>query len=207
MTLLELADLLGISVFAYSGGLAAARQRMDMFGYIVLALLPAVGGGTFRDLILGVPVFWVENPRYIIVAITAGLTAFAVPVVVGKRLTVLTWADALGMSLFCVMGASKAFAVTGSPVVAVTMGAMTAVVGGMLRDIVSNEIPLVLVREIYASAAVAGASIFCIAHGLFSLPQGWAMLAGGVVAFSLRAAGIVFNLSLPVRRLAQPGND
>ncbi|MEM7762562.1 MAG: trimeric intracellular cation channel family protein [Pseudomonadota bacterium] len=207
MTVLQLADLLGVWVFAYSGGLVAARQRMDLFGYIVLGLLPAVGGGTLRDLILDVPVFWVAQPVYILVAISAGLFAFALPVVVGKRLTVLTWADALGMALFCVMGAAKALAVTGSPVVAVTMGVMTSTVGGMLRDVVANEIPLVLVREIYASAAVAGASVYCIAVGLVGTTQTIGLLAGGTVAFLLRATGILFNLSLPIRRLVQPADD
>ncbi|MEL7296968.1 MAG: trimeric intracellular cation channel family protein [Pseudomonadota bacterium] len=207
MTVLQLADLLGVWVFAYSGGLVAARQRMDLFGYIVLGLLPAVGGGTLRDLILDVPVFWVAQPIYILVAISAGLFAFALPVVVGKRLTVLTWADALGMALFCIMGAAKALAVTGSPVVAVTMGVMTSTVGGMLRDVVANEIPLVLVREIYASAAVAGASVYCIAVGLAGATQTIGLLAGGAVAFLLRATGILFNLSLPIRRLVQPADD
>lgn len=203
LTPLMTADLLGVFVFAYSGALAAARQRMDLFGYLVLGLLPAVGGGTLRDLILDVPVFWLDQPVYILVALSAALFAFAVPVVVGRRLTLLTWADALGLSLFCVMGAAKALTLTGSIVIAVTMGVMTAVVGGMLRDVVANEVPLILLREVYAIAAFAGASVYCLAIS-FGFAAAPSMLLGGTVAFALRAAGIQFNLSLPVRRLNHP---
>ncbi|MFK8052472.1 MAG: trimeric intracellular cation channel family protein [Woeseiaceae bacterium] len=206
MNFLLIANLLGVFVFAYSGALVAARQRMDLFGYIVLGLLPAVGGGTLRDLILDVPVFWLQEPLNILVALAAALFAFAVPIVVGKRLTLLTWADALGLSLFCVMGAAKAFDITGNVIIAVTMGVITAVVGGILRDVVANEVPLVLVREIYASAALAGACVYCAAFTL-GAPTGIALMAGGAVAFALRAAGIVLNLGLPVRRLRQPDDS
>lgn len=206
MDLLSIANLFGVFVFAYSGALVAARQRMDLFGYLVLGILTAVGGGTVRDLILNVPVFWLLEPINILVAIAAALFAFAVPVVVGKRLTLLTWADALGLSLFCVMGAAKALAVTGNVIIAVTMGVITGVVGGMLRDVVANEVPLVLVREIYASAAVVGGVVYCGAVTL-GLASPLAMLAGGMIAFALRAAGIHFNLGLPVRRLNSPTDD
>jgi uncharacterized membrane protein YeiH len=111
---------MGVFVFALSGALAAARKQMDIFGYIVLAMLPAIGGGTVRDLVLNTSVFWVEQSVYILVAAFAGIFTFLVSIKVGQRYTVLEWADAIGLSLFCVLGASKALSLTGDPVLGVT---------------------------------------------------------------------------------------
>lgn len=190
-------DLMGVFVFAVSGALAAARNRMDIFGYMVLAVLPAVGGGTVRDLILNTSVFWVEQSLYILVAVGAGVLTFLLPIKVGSRYVVLEWADAIGLSLFCVLGASKALALTGDPVLAVTLGVVTAVVGGILRDVVCNEIPLILKREIYATAAMAGALIYCLGI-YFGLPEAPALLAGGVSAFLVRSMALIFGWSLPI---------
>jgi uncharacterized membrane protein YeiH len=179
-----------------SGALAAARKEMDIFGYVVLALLPAVGGGTVRDLILNTSVFWIEQSLYILIAVAAGVLVFFFSVRVGQRYNVLKWADALGMSLFCVLGASKSMALTGDPVIAITMGVVTAVVGGILRDIVCNEIPLILKREIYATAAFVGASVFCICVA-FEWPHLAALIIGGTCAFTVRALAMLFRWSLP----------
>ncbi|MFT4635025.1 MAG: putative membrane protein YeiH [Arenicella sp.] len=195
---LFIADLLGVFVFALSGALAAARKKMDIFGYMVLAVLPAVGGGTVRDLILNTSVFWVEQSVYILVAVGAGVITFLVSVRVGQRYTVLEWADAIGLSLFCVLGASKALSLTGDPVLAVTLGVVTAVVGGILRDVVCNEVPLILKREIYATAAMIGALAYCLGVGL-SISEELSLLIGGVSAFSVRSMALIFGWSLPIR--------
>ena len=195
---LFIADLLGVFVFALSGALAAARKKMDIFGYMVLAVLPAVGGGTVRDLILNTSVFWVEQSAYILVAVGAGVITFLVSVRVGQRYTVLEWADAIGLSLFCVLGASTALSLTGDPVLAVTLGVVTAVVGGILRDVVCNEVPLILKREIYATAAMIGALAYCLGVGL-SISEELSLLIGGVSAFSVRSMALIFGWSLPIR--------
>jgi uncharacterized membrane protein YeiH len=192
-------DLLGVFVFGLSGALAAARKDMDIFGYVVLALLPAIGGGTVRDLVLNTSVFWVEQSIYILVAALSGILVFFFSVRVGQRYNVLKWADALGLSLFCVMGASKAFAITGDPVIAVTLGVVTAVVGGILRDVICNEIPLILKREIYAIAAITGSTVYCLAIS-FALPELWALFVGGLCAFTVRALAIIQHWSLPTGR-------
>ncbi|RBP48781.1 trimeric intracellular cation channel family protein [Arenicella xantha] len=192
-------DLLGVFVFALSGALAAARKDMDIFGYVVLALLPAIGGGTVRDLILNTSVFWIDQSIYVVVAAIAGVLVFFFSVRVGQRYNVLKWADALGLSLFCVMGASKAYAMTSDPVIAVTLGVVTAVVGGILRDVVCNEIPLILKREIYAIAAITGSTVYCIASAL-ALPELWSLFIGGVCAFTVRALAIIYHWSLPTGR-------
>ncbi|MEM6650342.1 MAG: trimeric intracellular cation channel family protein [Pseudomonadota bacterium] len=192
-------DLIGIFVFAISGALAADRKNMDIFGYIVIGLLPAIGGGTLRDLILDAPVFWVEKPIYLWVAVAGGVLTFFAPVRLGRRLKTLIWLDALGLSLFCVLGASKALMITSSITVAITMGLVTAVVGGILRDVVTNEVPLVLQREIYATAAFMGAVTYAFLS-LSPVTEPFALLTGGTVAFLIRAAGIHFQLSLPQKR-------
>lgn len=191
-------ELMGVFVFALSGALAAARQKMDVFGYVVLALLPAVGGGTLRDLILNTSVFWVEESVYILVAVFAGILTYVVSIKVGQRYTVLEWADAIGLSLFCVMGTSKSLALTGDPVIAVTLGVVTAVVGGILRDVICNEIPLILKREIYATAALIGAIIYCGGIGL-GFEETLALVLGGIAAFAVRSMALIFGWSLPIR--------
>ncbi len=195
---LFVADLIGVFVFALSGALAAARKKMDVFGYMVLAVLPAVGGGTVRDLILNTSVFWVDQSIYILVAVGAGILTFLVSVRVGKRYVVLEWADAIGLSLFCVLGASKALSLTGDPVLAVTLGVVTAVVGGILRDIVCNEIPLILKREIYATAAMVGALVYCLCVAI-NLGEQWSLFCGGASAFAVRSMALIFGWSLPIR--------
>ncbi|GHA20133.1 membrane protein [Arenicella chitinivorans] len=191
-------DLLGVFVFGLSGALAAARKEMDIFGYVVLALLPAIGGGTVRDLILNTSVFWIDQSIYILVAASAGVVVYFFSVRVGQRYNVLKWADALGLSLFCVMGAAKALTLTHDPVIAVTMGVVTAVVGGILRDVICNEIPLILKREIYAVAAFVGSAVYCMATA-FSLSSLISMLLGGTCAFIVRALAIRHHWTLPVR--------
>lgn len=106
-TIIFSVDLLGVFVFALSGGLAAVRLRLDMFGVIVISFMPAIGGGTLRDLLLDVPVFWLKCEIYLFVSITAGLAAFFAPHF-WSRMRALVWIDAVGLSLFCVIGASKA---------------------------------------------------------------------------------------------------
>ena len=198
MSALFIADLVGVFVFALSGALAAARKKMDIFGYMVLAALPAVGGGTVRDLILNTSVFWVDQSIYILVAVGAGILTFLIPVRVGKRYIVLEWADAIGLSLFCVLGASKALSLTGDPVLAVTLGVVTAVVGGILRDIVCNEIPLILKREIYATAAMVGALVYSLCASI-NLAEELSLFCGGVSAFTVRSMALIFGWSLPTR--------
>lgn len=193
--LIELVDRVGVFVFALSGGMVAVRHRMDLLGVLVVSLFPAVGGGTLRDLLLGVPVFWLTDQASLILALCAGLAAFLFANF-WARLHALVWVDAAGLALFAVVGASKAYAVDGSFLVSVFMGALTATAGGLIRDVVCNESPMLLREEVYATAAIAGASTFWLARegGLAGQES---LLIGALVAFGVRSAGIVFNLRLP----------
>ena len=143
-------DLLGVFVFAISGALVAVQKDMDVFGMFVLAFLPGVGGGTLRDLILDVPVFWVVDTTYLLAVALAVVLVFFGHRFVRNQSKLLVWMDAVGLAVFCVLGCQKA-AMTGvSELVAIMMGVMTAVAGGIIRDVVANDIPYVLKQEIYA---------------------------------------------------------
>ena len=194
MTLLLAFDYFGVFVFAITGALVAARKEMDVFGFVVLALMPAVGGGTIRDLILDVPVFWLENTYYLFITLAAAGLTFVGIRFVEKFRNLLVWLDALGLSVFCSIGATKAMSLTGDPVVAVMMGVVTAVAGGILRDVIANESPLVLHREVYATAAFVG-SVMCVFCTIYVSDV--ALVAGLLAAFITRSLGIQLGLSLP----------
>ena len=190
-------EMIGTAVFAISGALAASRAGMDIFGFSVLALMPAVGGGTFRDIMLGrFPVFWVENNSYVAVALLAAIVVYFFADRPGLRKTLLIWMDAAGLALFAVLGTEIALGMGVSTLIAVMMGVSTAVFGGMIRDIISNEIPLVLTGEIYATAAFV-ASIAYILASYAGIGRTWALVVGVAAGFTVRAVSIVFHLSLP----------
>ena len=191
-------EMLGTAAFAVSGALAASRKRMDIFGFCVLALMPAVGGGTIRDIIIDrVPVFWVSDNRYVAVALIAALVVFFFPHRrPGSRRQVLIWADALGLSLFAALGTEICLQHNTGPLVAVMLGVTTAVTGGMIRDVICNEIPLILSREIYATAAFAASLAYVLADKL-AFGDNLALTIGVVTGFAVRGLAIVYNWSLP----------
>ncbi len=191
-------EMLGTAAFAVSGALAASRKRMDIFGFCVLALMPAVGGGTIRDIIIDrVPVFWVADNRYIAVAIIAALVVFFAPHRrPGIRREILIWTDALGLALFAALGTEICLQYDTGPLVAVMLGVTTAVTGGMIRDIICNEIPLILSREIYATAAFA-ASLAFVAGDKLALSDNASLAIAVVTGLLIRGLAIVYNWSLP----------
>ena len=190
-------DLAGTFVFALSGGLAAARIRLDPFGFAVVAIVTGLGGGTLRNLLLDLhPVAWIADPLYLAVCLFAAAVTFVWAHLLESRLLWLRIADALGLGLFAVAGTQIALAAVTHGGIAIMMGVTTAVVGGMIRDILCNEVPLVLQKEIYALAALLGSALYV---GLDALGA-TAWLAAGI-AFTactgLRLAAIRWNLSLP----------
>ncbi len=191
-------DLMGIAVFAVAGTLAAWRKQMDGFGVIVLATVTAIGGGTIRDLILDVPVIWLSDNSYFYAIF--GATALTI-LFVRKRLTIpnnaLQIADAIGLAFFVVMGAQKALAYGTSDFVAIMMGTMSGVCGGMIRDVLCREIPLVFRGELYAVTCIFGGLVYTQSLNLqlSALP---AMLAGMAACLLLRLAAIRWHLTIPV---------
>jgi uncharacterized membrane protein YeiH len=162
---------LGVIVFAISGALVASRKQMDVVGFALLGTVTGIGGGTLRDLLLAQgPVFWVREPTYLILCVVVSCAVFFTAHIPQSRYRVLLWFDALGLALFAVAGAERALIAGSGPVVAVAMGVITATFGGIIRDVLGNESPVVLSREIYVTAALIGASMFIVLSG-FGLYQ------------------------------------
>lgn len=204
MPVLEWLDYAGAGIFAATGALAASRKQLDLIGFIFLASVTGIGGGTFRDLILGAtPVFWVERPLYIGVCVLVAVLVFFTAHLVESRYRLLLWLDAAGLAAYSVMGAAKGLAVTGSMTVAMVTGILTATFGGILRDLLSGE-PSVLMRsEIYVSAAFAGAGAF-VAASSFGLPLVLSSTLGVLAAFMVRAGALHYGWSVPPYR-PRPG--
>ena len=194
-TALAALDYAAVSVFAATGALAAARNRHDIVTFGFFAAITGVGGGTLRDLLIGAPVFWVQQPAYLIVSLVAALAVWLLgPKRFRERL--LIWLDAMGLSAYAVVGAAKALEVGVGPIPAIVMGVLTATIGGVIRDVIAQHPSVLLRREIYVTAALAGASVFVILQqvGLPLLPSG---IAGFATALVLRGLAIRLGLTLP----------
>jgi uncharacterized membrane protein YeiH len=192
-------DILAAVVFAASGALVASRKGLDVMGFMWFAVLTGVGGGTVRDLILNVPVFWVQNPLHLSAClVTAVVMHFVAPLVESRYRTHL-WFDAFGLALVTVAGTVKASDVGAPAMVAIAMGAVTGSVGGMIRDTLGHVPSVLLGHEIYITASVLGA---CAYVGLdeIGVSRLAAMVAGFVVTFGVRGLAIRFGWSLPVFR-------
>jgi uncharacterized membrane protein YeiH len=200
LTLQFLLELLGTAAFAVSGALAASRKGMDIFGFMVLALMPAVGGGTLRDLLLDRhPVFWVANTSYVTVALLVAVAVFLGVYRPGRRQELLLWTDALGMALFAAMGTEISLQAGAGALVAVMLGVATAVTGGIIRDLLCGEVPLVLTREIYATAAFATSTVFVLAT-YAGIERDFAVVIATLIGFAFRGLAMTFNWSLPAPR-------
>jgi len=203
MNAIQLFDYAGIAVFAATGALAASRKQLDIIGFLFLASVTAIGGGTFRDLILNVPVFWVGNRTYLLVCAAVAVIVFFTAHLVEYRYKLLLWLDAIGLAAYSVMGAAKGLAITGSPVVAVVTGTLTATFGGILRDLLAGEPSVLLRPEIYVTAAMAGASVYTVGE-LFYLPVEVSALAAFAVAFVVRGGALKFGWRFPAYK-SRPG--
>lgn len=169
MTYLFMFDLIGCGVFAISGAIIAYQKKMDGIGVVVLGAVTAIGGGTVRDLLLNVPVFWVTQPSYMYVIFVSSVIAILwINSAAKLPEKALEFADALGLGLFVVMGTAKALTVGVPPLIAVVMGTITGCFGGMIRDVLANEIPLIFQKELYAACAIAGSSVYVITVPYFS---------------------------------------
>ncbi len=199
-TLIHYGDFLGTFVFAIAGALAAAQKRLDIGGFILLGFVTGVGGGTLRDVLLNrAGVFWAREPFYLGICVAgAAVTWFAVERI-GSYKRLLVWSDAMGLALFAVIGASIAIEEGARPIVCVMMGALTATGGGVLRDMIRNELPLVLHREIYMTAALFGAGTTVVLLEV-GAPAAVAMPSGFAVGLGLRATGILLDFHLPAYR-------
>ena len=196
-TLILWLNLIGTFVFGLSGGLAAVKARLDLFGVLVLALVVALAGGIVRDLLIGTPPATFRDWRYLAAAGAAGLATFAARSLLERIWNVILVLDAAGLALFCVTGAAKAVEFHLGPAPAIILGAITGIGGGMLRDILIRQIPTVLQHDLYAVPALAGAAVVVIAHGAGTTSEAFPLI-GFAVCFAIRIVGLRFNIQLPV---------
>jgi uncharacterized membrane protein YeiH len=192
-------NIIGTIAFAISGALLAGRKNMDIVGFVFIATVTAVGGGTVRDLILDQPVFWVQDPSILYVCALSALLTFWITFNSKILIGTLNWFDAMGLALFTVIGAQKAIDVGAPYTVAVLMGIMSASFGGIIRDVICNEVPVLLQREIYITASLVGATALVIGHNLAG-DNTLVTIAAFLLCFAIRSLGIIFGLSLPVRK-------
>jgi uncharacterized membrane protein YeiH len=197
LTLLFITNIAATIAFAISGALVAARHRLDWVGFVFMACITGIGGGTLRDTILDVPVFWINDYHTIIVCSVAAIVTYFATQHISKRSKALLWADALGMALFTALGAQKAMALGMNIPVSIIMGVFSACLGGIIRDVIVNDVPVVFRREIYITASLLGASVYCVLHTYTPVAEGIALIMGGTVAFVIRALAITRNLSMP----------
>ncbi|HEV7308633.1 trimeric intracellular cation channel family protein [Ensifer sp.] len=206
MPILEILDYAGVAVFAATGALSASRKQLDIIGYLFLASVTGIGGGTMRDVVLGAtPVFWVTNPTYLLVCATVAVVIFFTAHLFDSRYRVLVWLDAIGLAAYSVMGAAKGFAATGSPAVALVTGMLTATFGGVLRDMLAGEPSVLLRPEVYVTAALVGSGVFVLAT-IAGLPLIAASTLGVIFAFGVRGGALKFGWTLPTGK-ALPGRD
>ena len=196
-------DYAAVAVFAATGALSASRKQLDVIGFLFLACVTGIGGGTVRDLILDVTVFWLANPDYILICLAVAVLVYFTAHRVESRYRLLLWLDAVGLAAYCVFGAWKGLVVTGSGTVAVVMGTLTATFGGILRDQLAGEPSVLLRPEVYVTAAIVGAVVFTIAF-VAGLPLLAAAVAAFLVAFAIRGGALLFGWSFP-RYRSRPG--
>ena len=196
--LIFVADLAGVFLFSIEGAQVAMQARLDFLGVLVVAFLPALGGGIIRDLLIGAtPPNAIRDWRYPALAFAAGTLAFIFHQTVRALPDdVVVVLDAAGLSLFAVAGAEKALAFGVHPFIAVLMGGITGVGGGVLRDVALTHVPAVLRTDIYATAALAGALVMVVAQRLGLAPR-WAAALGAVGCFALRMTAVWLHWSLP----------
>ncbi|GAA0484238.1 trimeric intracellular cation channel family protein [Parasphingorhabdus litoris] len=194
-------DLFGIAVFAISGALVAARNGQTLITFAFFALVTGVGGGTVRDLLIGAPVFWVQDSRVPILCLAIALIVWITPVRIWRPAAV-DWFDAIGLAAYSVFGAAKAMQLGIDPVPAAIMGIITASVGGVIRDLVAGEPSIIIRPELYVTAGALSAFAFVglVQTGMTGIA---AALIAFVAGFALRALAIVKGLSLPSYRGAE----
>lgn len=197
MSLIYILDLCAVSVCAITATLEARRSELDLFGVAVIALIAGIGGGTVRDLLLGrLPVYWIHDATYVAVGLTAGVLTFFLARRLRLPKNFFLIPDALGMALFTVIGTSIALKLGTPWLIAALMGVITAVFGGVIRDILCNEVPLIFRTDIYATASLAGA-LLLIGLDASGAGHNAAVLLAMLGTVAIRLAAIRWHIHLP----------
>ncbi|WP_394907053.1 trimeric intracellular cation channel family protein [uncultured Mesonia sp.] len=199
-------DILGTIAFAISGVLTAMRKRMDAFGIFIIAFITAVGGGTLRDILIKAPIAWMHNLTYLYVIIASTLFAavFRSKLIYFRRSLFLF--DTIGIGLYTVIGMQKAIMLELPAPICIAVGTISACFGGVLRDILCNEIPIIFRKEIYATACIAGGLVYFALNYIGVLVSFNAIIAGSVVIV-VRLLAVIFKLQLPSIYQADEASD
>jgi uncharacterized membrane protein YeiH len=200
LTFLLIINIAGTAAFAISGALLAARKKMDWVGFVFIGNVTGIGGGTLRDVILDVPVFWLVDWYYVVICSASAVLTYFAAHQISKKSNALLWADAIGMALFSVLGAQKALSLGVEIPVAVIMGVFSACLGGIIRDVILNDVPVVFRKEIYITASLSGAVAYCVSYNLLGMIGFYAIGFGCLVAFIVRAVAIITKLSMPAHK-------
>jgi uncharacterized membrane protein YeiH len=205
MTLLTFLDYAAVIVFAITGALVASRAQLDLVGFAFIACLTAVGGGTVRDLLLDRnPIFWIEQPAYLGTAALAALVTFFAAHLIESRLRAIIWLDSLALAVAVPAGVGIAAAHGQGPAITILMGIVTSCMGGLMRDVVVGDVPVVLKQgELYVTAAFAGAATAVLLK-LFVPDAPYPLIIGAVATWILRAGSIQFGWNLPVYKSTPP---
>ncbi len=196
--MLDLLGFAGVAVFAVSGAISAGRKRLDVLAVVLIAVVTALGGGTLRDVVLGVrPVIWIADTTYLWVAIGAAIATMFWQRRVARLEPALVYADAGGLALFSVLATERALLAGAPPVVAVLMGVVTSITGGILRDLLCGDPPLVMRGEVYATCAVLGSLTYLGLRAL-AVPVEPSLLIGATVTLTSRIFAMHLRLSLPL---------
>ncbi|BBI99489.1 membrane protein [Ferrigenium kumadai] len=197
MNLIYLLDLCAVAVCAITATLEARRRELDLFGVVVIAVISGIGGGTVRDLLLGrLPVYWVHDPIYVVVGMVAGTLTFFLSRRIRLPKNFFLVPDAIGLALFTVIGTSVALQLGVPWLIAALMGVITGVFGGVIRDILCNEVPLIFRTDIYATASLAGA-LLLIALDDYGMGHNLAILFAMICTVAIRLAAIRWHIHLP----------
>lgn len=196
MKLIIVLDIIGTLAFAISGVLTAMNKRLDPFGILIIAFVAAVGGGTLRDILIGAPVAWMQNLTYVYVIFAT--TFFTV--IFRKRINYIRRSlllfDTIGIALYTIVGVQKGIEAGFPPIICIALGTMTACFGGVIRDILCNEIPIIFRKEIYATACIIGASVYFLLMET-PMPIDLIVVISGSVVMIIRLLAVYFTLSLP----------
>lgn len=191
-------EILGTISFAISGLLAAIRKRLDVFGVVIVAFVTAIGGGTIRDLLIGIrPVSWLQSIRPAAIIFLASIVAMVFRKKLDRFSTSLFLFDTIGIGLFTIVGVQTALVAGIHPVLCVGLGTVSACLGGVTRDILCNEIPIIFQKEVYATACFAGGALYVLLYSIPFVDNDWASLSSIILVIAIRLYAVIFKKSLP----------
>ncbi len=197
MDLIYVLDIIGTFAFAISGALVASKKDFDLFGVVIIAFVTAVGGGMTRDILINAhPINWIGDLNYIWTILIAVVFTFLFKSKIAPLSKTMFLFDTIGIGVFTLLGTQKGLSFELHPFIAVVMGMVSSVIGGVIRDVLTNEVPLIFKKEIYASACLAGGTMYLITNH-FELPENAQYIATIITVILIRSLAVIYKLELP----------